>query len=269
MFHGHGNGRAEREAEHLRAFPRSIASEYLRLADRQPNRFPVLLKIVNRRLAELERAAVAGTGQPTAAEAAAARYEVEESKGGGRGYGPADQRDMRPATPPRRMRSANSSTVFHLRTGDVVEEDRRSATELLLGRSWSGYVKPLAYFEGARVPRDPKTIVLVSGTHVLARPSHRPMPQRRSSQPPAAANGTAAAAAALRGGALGGGALGYASPPGVAFVESKSCLYLEAVASYWRSRGWAVEVRLTQAMRELRGVASCPLRRSPLSRANR
>jgi len=44
-----------------------------------------------------------------------------------------------------------NATVFHVRTGDVVEDDERSVMELLIRGRWTGYVKPLAYYEGIRV----------------------------------------------------------------------------------------------------------------------
>lgn len=91
-----------------------------------------------------------------------------------------------------------NATVFHLRLGDVVEEDPRSVMEMLAGDWWGGYVKPLSYYEGTRLPRLPETIVLVSGSHVA---------------PPQGGN------------------------------SSKSCIYMEVLASYWRSRGWRVRLR--------------------------
>ena len=53
VYHGHGNRKAEREAEHLAQFPGSIAAEYLKLSGGHPNRFPVMLKIVSDRLKDV------------------------------------------------------------------------------------------------------------------------------------------------------------------------------------------------------------------------
>ena len=66
-------------------------------------------------------------------------------------------------------------------------------------------MKPLSYFHVAQVPSAPRHIVIVSGSHLLL---------------PATSSGSGSGSAA-----------------------SKSCVYIEAGAEFWRRRGWDVTVR--------------------------
>ena len=82
----------------MRHFPDSIATSYIKRSRGVPHRFPLLWAAVKRGV----DAAVAEEG---------------ESSSSGR---------------------ILNHTAFHLRTGDVVERDRRSVAELLAGSDWDG-----------------------------------------------------------------------------------------------------------------------------------